>query len=312
MVQSVDARDALAVAAAFGLRPGDVAVAVFAHPDDEAWSAAGTLMALNAAGVRSHVVFATDGEAGHDDLRRGWTPAQLGQERRREAFAAAAVLGCEQPVFLGFPDGGLASLEADAGETSGAALRLALTEQLALLRPQAVFSLGLDGGYPHRDHVALAAACLAVCQAPAIVAADEPTSHPLFFAAFAPGTFAPLLRLLRRARAETILDPSWPAERLGQAPLSASTVSIAIDALRDRKCAAIAAHRSQLRNGDPLALLGPGVVASLLGREDWICALGGKAVGAERRKDGKVENRKTEGRQDESGNGEGRKSDDDD
>ncbi len=261
---ALDARDGAAVAAAFGLRPGDLALGVFAHPDDEAWSAGGTLAALVDAGVRVRVIFATDGEAGLDDLRRGWSKAALGAHRRTEARAAAVVLGCGEPVFLGLPDGGLAADGASAaGPGVAAALRQALIDQLAATRPQALFGLGDDGGYPHRDHVALVVACVDAC------AALGSTAPRHWQAAFAPGTFAPLLRGLRRAGATSLLDPAWPAERLGWRGGAQPSVSLDIGALAARKTAAIAAHRSQLRGGDPLALLGPGVVASLLARETW-------------------------------------------
>jgi len=261
---ALDARDGAAVAAAFGLRAGDLALGVFAHPDDEAWSAGGTCAALVDAGVRVRVIFATDGEAGRDDLRRGWSKAALGAHRRTEARAAAAVLGCEEPVFLGAPDGGLAAEGPDAsGARVAGALRQALIDQLATARPQVLLGLGDDGGYPHRDHVALVAACVAAC------AVLGPTAPPHWQAAFAPGIFAPLLRALRRAGATSLLDPAWPAERLGWRGAQQQAVCLDIGALAARKTAAIAAHRSQLRGGDPLALLGPGVVASLLERETW-------------------------------------------
>ena len=90
-----------------------------AHPDDVEIFFFGTLAAAQAAGAEIGWVIATDGarggDASGDDLR---------QTRRREAQAAAALLGVE-PVFLDRGDGGLATDPEAAAHVEGAMERLA-------------------------------------------------------------------------------------------------------------------------------------------------------------------------------------------
>ncbi|MEY3011442.1 MAG: hypothetical protein RIT45_177 [Pseudomonadota bacterium] len=230
-------------------------VGVFPHPDDEAWAAGGTLAAFADAGAHVQVVFATDGEAGADwtgALRSG---AGLAAVRRAEAVDASARLGLHKPTFLGLGDGRL-----DARSDLPARLQAALTP----LAPDILLGFGLDGGYPHRDHLALARA-LASCWEN-WSGTPQPT---LWQTAFAPGVFAPLLRLLRRVPGgASILDPSVADASLGTA--LHGTRAIALDAAAvARKRAALAAHHSQLRAGDPANLLGKGVVPALLHVEHW-------------------------------------------
>jgi N-acetyl-1-D-myo-inositol-2-amino-2-deoxy-alpha-D-glucopyranoside deacetylase len=74
----------------------------------------------------------------------------LVKARAEEARCAAAALGAQEPVLLGFPDGKL-------GDYLGArGLLLRLTERIAQeierLRPDAVITWGPDGGTGHPDH----------------------------------------------------------------------------------------------------------------------------------------------------------------
>lgn len=251
-----------ALAARLGLAAGDQVVAVWPHPDDEAWAAAWTLRGLADAGVRVRLVFATDGEAAAGADADGATSAGLRALRRAEAEAAATLLGCEQVHFLDRGDGRLAE---DAG------LKAALAEVLAEAADcggvVAAFSFGPDGGYPHRDHVALTAALAAA------VRAGGP--HLWWQTCFAPGIFAPVLRALgrrdARGRAPPLLDADWPPPRLGAAAAGGDVcVHGEGDSARAFKTQVIACHASQLPGGDPLRLLGPGVVeAALAHGERW-------------------------------------------
>ncbi|MEJ2854337.1 MULTISPECIES: PIG-L deacetylase family protein [unclassified Saccharothrix] len=86
---------------------------VVAHPDDDAYGAAGTV-ALHARDpdFRFVLVHATDGEAG--DIREGFpaTWETLGAVRRAECAAAWRAVGRvpDRHEWLGFPDGGLADV----------------------------------------------------------------------------------------------------------------------------------------------------------------------------------------------------------
>jgi LmbE family N-acetylglucosaminyl deacetylase len=75
--------------------PAPVALALFAHPDDETLACGGTLAALADAGWAVHVVLVGDGQI---------TVRDQPSDNRADAEAACEVLGVEAPVFLGFPD----------------------------------------------------------------------------------------------------------------------------------------------------------------------------------------------------------------
>lgn len=127
---------------------------VVAHPDDEAFSWAGTV-ALHAddPGFRFVLVHATRGEAG--DIRPGFpaTRSTLGAIRQAESEAAWRAVG-RQPdrhEWLGYPDGGLADVRQEA-------LTDSITEILRSERPDVVAGFGPDGVTGHPDHVAVGAA----------------------------------------------------------------------------------------------------------------------------------------------------------
>lgn len=120
-------------------------VSVHAHPDDEALLTGGTLARAAAEGHRVVLVTATDGAAGltsRDVGERG----NLGRQRLEELEKAAAALGCQRVIALGYPDGAFSSVD-----RAIAAQRLAgiLEEESA----DAVTIYDPAGGYGHPDHV---------------------------------------------------------------------------------------------------------------------------------------------------------------
>ena len=82
-----------------------VIFALFAHPDDEAFGPAGTLLVEKAAGNEVHVICATAGENGTnpDDV------PDLGAVRLAEWRAAGALLGTDSMHYLGYIDGQLSN-----------------------------------------------------------------------------------------------------------------------------------------------------------------------------------------------------------
>src|SRR4051812_1061241 len=87
--------------------------AIYAHPDDETFSAGGTLAKYAAAGVRCTLLVATDGDAGKTSGLTVNSKAELGILRRAELNAAARVLGVAKVECLGYPDGALAQVDQD-------------------------------------------------------------------------------------------------------------------------------------------------------------------------------------------------------
>ncbi len=126
----------------FGALEPKRAMAIFAHPDDCEFSSGGTVAVLCKAGWEVDIVVATSGNKGTKDP--GVTPQQLAGEREEEQRAAARILGAREPVFFGFPDGGLINDDE---------LRGLIVRQLRLRRPELLITWdGFRAGFNHRDH----------------------------------------------------------------------------------------------------------------------------------------------------------------
>ncbi len=116
------------------LPPGELAqpaLVLAPHFDDETLGCGGTIIKKRRAGARVRVVFMTDGGASH---ARFIDPGELATLRRREALAAAEVLGVppDDVVFLGHEEKRLTERADDAGEQVRA--------HLASLAPQQLFA----------------------------------------------------------------------------------------------------------------------------------------------------------------------------
>lgn len=211
----------------------ELVVAFSPHPDDEAYAMAGTLAHLVARGWRARVVYLTRGEAGVDE--RGPNP-DLGATREAEARAACAVLGAE-PVFVGLPDGAVASHPTDLAPFAADA--------------RLVLALGEDGAYGHPDHLA----------ATRMVGSAE-LDGTVLHAAFPRGLFAPIHRRLAR-----FVELERDLDELG---VDRADHVVDVRPYRDTKLAALAAHVSQLSGGDPRRFLVDGWIDGLLDEERWI------------------------------------------
>jgi LmbE family N-acetylglucosaminyl deacetylase len=119
---------------------------IWAHPDDEAYLAAGLMDRVVRAGGSATIVALTDGEGGFDaaDAR---SDEQRRVLRRRELRSAMATIGVTEVHLLGLPDGGVASTPAHG-----------LVDTLAVLvdqaQPDVITTFGPDGITGHDDHVA--------------------------------------------------------------------------------------------------------------------------------------------------------------
>jgi LmbE family N-acetylglucosaminyl deacetylase len=121
-------------------------VAVYAHPDDGEFHAAGSLAKWAAEGHRVHAVCATDGALG--SKRRDVSPSEVANARARELASALAVIGGEPPTMLGFPDGFLIDHRQ--------ALRERLVYNFRLLRADRVITFDPHKRYEiHPDHLTI-------------------------------------------------------------------------------------------------------------------------------------------------------------
>ena len=80
-------------------------MAVFAHPDDEAFGTGGTLAMHAAEGCDVYRVTATRGEAGQIADPKVGTSADLPFVREHELRCACRAYGMRPPRFLGYADG---------------------------------------------------------------------------------------------------------------------------------------------------------------------------------------------------------------
>lgn len=122
---------------------------VLAHPDDESLGTGGTLARYAAEGVGTYLVTATRGERGRfgDGGERPGADV-VGKTREAELRAAAAELGVREVTVLGYPDGGLDSLDPGAAQE-------AIAGHLRRVRPHVVITFGREGAYGHPDHIAI-------------------------------------------------------------------------------------------------------------------------------------------------------------
>ncbi|MHA1687771.1 MAG: PIG-L deacetylase family protein [Promethearchaeota archaeon] len=79
-------------------------VAIFAHPDDLAFSCAGTLARWAEERHQIHAICVTSGNVG--TLRTDLTLNDVAQMRERELRASNEILGIKNTIMLGYPDGG--------------------------------------------------------------------------------------------------------------------------------------------------------------------------------------------------------------
>lgn len=227
-------------------------LAVFPHPDDEAYAAGGLMATCALAGAEISLLTLTRGEGGGPRPGSGVTPTDdPGALRWAELRAACEALGCAPPLGRGLPDGALA----DHLDEATGAVHMAV----ARIQPDVVITLGPDGAYGHRDHLA----CTEAVDRGAL-------GLRILHAAFPPNLFSPVRRALKRFVDLAPPPPGGLGVPIDQADLC---LDLSPEA-RQRKLAAVGAHRSQLVGGDPLSFLKPGLIFPLLQREAFVIAGG--------------------------------------
>jgi len=219
---------------------GTQVVAIFAHPDDEAFTIGGVLSAFADRGATITLITATRGEEGeiaHPSLA---TPDTLGAVREQELLDAAAILGIASVRFLDFRDSGMFGTESNGNPsafiqqpTEKVATRLAgILEEI---RPDVVITFSEEGGYLHPDHVHIHDTVAATSKlAPELVPHLYYSSFPReYFQEIANQDHGAFAGMSEERRA-----------RMGQ-PLAAFTLVANVEPYIDRKIAAFAAHKTQ-------------------------------------------------------------------
>ncbi len=123
-------------------------MAIFAHPDDEAFGTGGCLIKYAQEGVETHLVMATLGQVGQIQNSTVTTNGPISLLREQELRCACKHYNLSQLHLLGYMD----------GQTTIAPQAEAVHKIVKLIRevkPQVVVSFGPDGIYGHYDHLAV-------------------------------------------------------------------------------------------------------------------------------------------------------------
>jgi mycothiol S-conjugate amidase len=166
-------------------------LSVHAHPDDESSKGASTVAAYHARGVRTVLVCCTGGEEGEvlNPALQGHPAVleRLAEVRMEELAAAAAIIGYDEVVLLGYRDSGMpgAPSNDDPRSFAQAPFEEAVERLVAVIRserPQVILSYP-DGqhDYPHPDHLRVHEISVA-----AFDAAGDPDRFPRAGAPFEP------------------------------------------------------------------------------------------------------------------------------
>ncbi|MBB5375260.1 N-acetyl-1-D-myo-inositol-2-amino-2-deoxy-alpha-D-glucopyranoside deacetylase [Deinococcus metalli] len=223
-------------------------LAVFAHPDDEAFSVGGTLTHYARKGVRVVLACATRGEAGKITVP-GMTVDDLGQQREQELRAACRALEIGEPVFLDYHDSG--RYERTRHDDPKALMNLDPLEietrikaVIDDVRPQVIVTFDPHGGYGHIDHLKIHRATVAAFFSSGQLPGGGP--QRLYYTALTTEAAQGLSRMGQD------LDPALYGVSEGTV-----AVSVPVAAYAENKKAALAAHGTQMGEQSILGRLSP-------------------------------------------------------
>lgn len=210
--------------------------ALYAHPDDDAFSIGGSIALRAGKDLDLLVVYATSGEAGPIADPSLATRETLGRIREEEARAALEILGAEAADvhFLRYPDSGLARVPHEELESR-------LVELLVAFRPDVVATFGPEGVTKHSDHITIhQAATAAFHQAQS--RSDDGFAR-LLYTAIPENDIRRWQELMREAGVEPF-NPDDPYKPRG---VPDETIAVRVDCreVLRQKVESIRAHRTQ-------------------------------------------------------------------
>jgi LmbE family N-acetylglucosaminyl deacetylase len=215
-------------------RPLTVA-GVFAHPDDETWSLAGSFALLTPKGVRGVVWTATRGQAGEIAAGSGATRETLPEVREAEERAAMAAVGVERVSFGEYVDGQVEQAGRDA-------LTTAIDRFLEREQPDVLVTMEPAGVTAHPDHMAVSAATQAAFGA--YLAAASPDREPRFYYWGVPVSEMAGWRELGRASGYELPGADDPYGAAGT-PDDQFTCAVDTSAVAEQAWRALCQHRTQ-------------------------------------------------------------------
>jgi LmbE family N-acetylglucosaminyl deacetylase len=215
---------------------------VFAHPDDETWSLAGSFALLVPKGVRGVVWTATRGQAGEIAEGTGATRETLAEVRETEERAAMAVVGVDRVEFGELSDGQIEA--ADRNALTADVHRFLEREQ-----PDVVVTMEPGGVTAHPDHMAVSAAVQAAFGAYVAAPRDR---EPRFYYWGVPVSEMSSWRELGRVSGYQLPGEDDPYGGRGT-PDEQFTCTVDTTAVAEQAWRALCQHRTQ--SGDPAYLL---------------------------------------------------------
>lgn len=126
---------------------GKKLLVISAHPDDEAFLAAGIIYANKEAGGTTHLYSATLGEKGSAYVAPKTTEEELKNLRKSELEEAGKYLGIQKIILDEFPDRDL--------EHHQDALEKRIVEVIKTEQPDYVLGFGKNGYTGHKDHIVI-------------------------------------------------------------------------------------------------------------------------------------------------------------
>ncbi|HET8934469.1 MAG TPA: PIG-L deacetylase family protein [Polyangiales bacterium] len=242
-------------------------LSVWAHPDDEAICAAGTMVLCAARGEPVHVVCATRGEQGPISDAALATRDTLASVRERELYDSCALCGAYEPEFLDLPDGGVPlSQHADALHK--------LVISIRRLRPRVLLGFGPDGLYGHPDHTVIGELTDRARRDAADPHVSTPGLEPYrvprhFHAVWTREQVRELLAVLEAQGTKAQLWNLTP----DQFPRAEQDVTARVDvrSVIAQKLQAIRAHRTQLKADHALRVIDEASALHAIGIERFRC-----------------------------------------
>ena len=256
-------------------------LAIFAHPDDEAFGTGGSLSHYAASGLQVALICATRGEVGEISDPSFATPETLGEVRESELRCAAETMGVRELVFLDYRDSGMvgtlesqdprAFINAPADEVVQS-----LVSAIRRIQPDVVVTFEPNGGYGHPDHIAIHKHTVAAFHAagdPAYttgVGNEQPWQASRLFYTAIPRSFFLEMRDELQAAGEDLEqfasfeERGWPDEQV--------TVTLDVSATVDDKWQALNCHRTQFGPKNLFRRLPEPIVKKMMSREHFALA----------------------------------------
>lgn len=265
--------------------PGQRLLALFAHPDDEAFPVGGALAAHAARGVEIHLLTATSGEEGEIRQDGAATRETLGSIRRVELSCAVQALGLAGHRVLGYRDSGMAGTEPNRYPNAyinvpDEEMVEQLVEEIRRFRPQVVLTFEPGGLYGHPDHIAISRQATEAVRRSGdanvfpnqLANGVEPYAPERLFYSARPQGFRMEWALALR---DAGIDFPLPSPERAQegTPAKEIHLEMKLDEHLERKMACILCHRTQVAADWPYHRVSRDVAQTVMGREYYIRAM---------------------------------------